>query len=88
MMMEPYEKIIDPLINNMSSDEEKYFSIPAHKKISYLKKILEKRHDFKIWIAGNIGEYDTELREFVKKEFNWNKIAENFLKIVKQNSKI
>ncbi|RZD47014.1 MAG: glycosyl transferase family 1 [Thaumarchaeota archaeon] len=27
-------------------------------------------------------------REFVEKEFNWNKIAENFLKIVKQNSKI
>ena len=27
-------------------------------------------------------------REFVENEFNWNKIAENFLKIVKQNSKI
>ena len=27
MMMEPYDKIIDPLINNMSSVEEKYFNI-------------------------------------------------------------
>ena len=44
MMMEPYGKIIDPLINNMSSDEEKYFSIPAHKKISYLKTILENKY--------------------------------------------
>ena len=30
MMMEPYDKIIEPLINNMSSEEEKYFSIPGH----------------------------------------------------------
>ena len=44
MMMEPYDKIIDPLINNMSSEEEKYFSIPGHKKISYLKIILEKNY--------------------------------------------
>ena len=43
-MMEPYDKIIEPLINNMSSDEEKYFSIPGHKEISYLKKILEKKY--------------------------------------------
>jgi len=33
-----------------------------------IKKILEKRQDFKIWIAGNIGNYDRELKEFVKKE--------------------
>lgn len=33
-----------------------------------IKKILEKRQDFKIWIAGNTGSYDTELKEFVKKE--------------------
>ena len=44
MMMEPYDKIIEPLINNMSSEEEKYFNIPSHKKISYLKKILEKNY--------------------------------------------
>jgi glycosyltransferase involved in cell wall biosynthesis len=33
-----------------------------------IKKILEKRHDFKIWIAGNTGDYDKELKEFVKDE--------------------
>ena len=44
MMMEPYDKIIDPLINNMSSEEEQYFSIPGHRKISDLKVILEKNY--------------------------------------------
>ena len=44
MMMEPYDKIIDPLINNMSSEEEQYFSIPGHRKISDLKTILEKKY--------------------------------------------
>ncbi len=33
-----------------------------------IKKILEKRQDFKIWIAGNIGDYDRELKEMVKRE--------------------
>ena len=42
MMMEPYDNIIDPLINNMSSEEEEYFTIPTHKKVSDLKKILRK----------------------------------------------
>ena len=44
MMMEPYDKIVDPLINNMSSEEEQYFSIPGHRKISELKTILEKKY--------------------------------------------
>ena len=44
MMMEPYDKIVDPLINNMSSEEEHYFSIPGHRKISELKIILEKKY--------------------------------------------
>ena len=29
MMMEPYDKIIEPLVKNMSADEEKYFNIPS-----------------------------------------------------------
>ena len=44
MMMEPYDKIIDPLINNMSSEEEKYFNIPAHRKVSDLKTIIENNY--------------------------------------------
>ena len=42
--MEPYDSIIDPLINNMSSEEEKYFNIPADRKIFDLKKIIEKNY--------------------------------------------
>ena len=44
MMMEPYDNIIDPLINNMSSEEEKYFNIPAHRKVSDLRKIIENNY--------------------------------------------
>ena len=44
MMMEPYDKIINPLINDMSSEEEKYFHIPGHRKISELKIILENNY--------------------------------------------
>ena len=44
MMMEPYDSIIDPLINNMSSEEEKYFNIPSDRKIFELKKIIEKNY--------------------------------------------
>ena len=44
MMMEPYDKITDPLIANMSSEEERYFSIPGHRKVSGLKTILEKKY--------------------------------------------
>ncbi|MDC0052106.1 hypothetical protein OAJ47_00545 [bacterium] len=53
MMMEPYDDIIDPLINNMSSEEDEYFTIPAHKKISELKKILENNYKSIIKINFN-----------------------------------
>jgi len=44
MIMEPYDYIVDPLINNMSSEEDEYFTIPAHRKISDLKAILENNY--------------------------------------------
>jgi len=58
---------------------------------------LINKGDYKDWIKkievllndeNKAKEMGKKGREFVKKEFNWNKIAENFLKIVKQNSKI
>jgi len=54
MIMEPYDKIIDPLINDMSSEEEKYFNIPAHRKVSELRKILE--NNYKLIIKINFKE--------------------------------
>jgi hypothetical protein len=53
MMMEPYDNIIDPLINSMSSEEEEYFTIPTHKKVSDLKKILENNYKSIIKIDFN-----------------------------------
>ena len=53
MMMEPYDNIIDPLINNMSSEEEKYFNIPAHRKVSDLRTILENNYKSIIKINFN-----------------------------------
>ena len=44
MMMEPYDKIINPLINNMSSEEERYFNIPTSRTIIELKDILESKY--------------------------------------------
>jgi len=44
MMMEPYDSIIEPLIDRMSSEEEKYFNIPAGRKTLELKKIIEKNY--------------------------------------------
>ena len=44
MMMEPFDEIIKPLRENMSSDEEKYFRIPTNRKVSELKNILELRY--------------------------------------------
>ena len=45
MMMEPYDQIVDPLINKMSSEEELYFNIPTNRTVVELRNILEKRYD-------------------------------------------
>ena len=44
MFMEPYDNIINPLINQMSSDEDKYFTIPTQKNIENLRNIMEKNY--------------------------------------------
>ena len=44
IMMEPYDKITDPLIHEMSSEEENYFNIPSERKISDLRNILEDNY--------------------------------------------
>ena len=41
IIMEPYEKIVNPLIKTMSADEDRYFTIPIDKTISDLRNILE-----------------------------------------------
>ena len=60
MMMEPYDDIITPLVNQMSSEEEKYFNIPTNRTVNDLKNILENKY-------ANILKID-----FSKKENNQN----------------
>ncbi len=44
IMMEPYNNIINPLVKEMSSDEEKYFNIPTHRKVEELRNIIEAKY--------------------------------------------
>ena len=44
MMMEPYNNIIEPLVKNMSSDEDKYFNIPTERTVEELRNIVEKKY--------------------------------------------
>ena len=59
-MMEPFNEIVEPLIKEMSSDEEQYFNIPTHRTIKDLKDILVKK-------------YPNILRINFKKKVNQNK---------------
>ena len=60
LMMEPYSDIVDTLVEQMSSDEEKYFNIPTYRTVEDLKKILEEKYSEIIKI------------DFSKKESNQN----------------
>tara|TARA_B100001741_G_scaffold261768_1_gene225933 strand:+ start:1573 stop:3228 length:1656 start_codon:yes stop_codon:yes gene_type:complete len=44
IMMEPFDEILKPLVNKMSSEEEKHFNIPTHRTIEDLRNIIEKRY--------------------------------------------
>ena len=44
IMMEPFGEIVQPLISQMSSEEEKYFDIPTERNVEDLKKILENKY--------------------------------------------
>ncbi len=44
IMMEPYNDIINPLVKEMSSDEEKYFNIPTQRKVEELRNIIEAKY--------------------------------------------
>ncbi len=44
MMLEPFDNIVNPLISKMSSEEDKYFTIPTDRTVEDLKNIIEKRY--------------------------------------------
>ena len=40
MMMEPYDKIVNPLLKNMSADEELNFNIAINRTVEELRNII------------------------------------------------
>jgi hypothetical protein len=42
--MEPYSDITEPLVANMSSDEDRYFNIPTNRTVKELRDIIETRY--------------------------------------------
>ncbi len=44
IMMEPYSNITDPLVSNMSSEEDKYFDIPTNRTVQELKNIIKNKY--------------------------------------------
>ena len=44
IMMEPYNDITEPLVSNMSSEEEKYFNIPTDRTVNELLEIIKTRY--------------------------------------------
>ncbi len=56
MMLEPFDNIVKPLISKMSSDEDKYFTIPTNRNVDDLRKIIEKRYP-------DILKIDYEMKE-------------------------
>ena len=44
MMMEPYDNIVNPLLKNMSADEEISFNIPIDRTVEELRSIIEKNY--------------------------------------------
>ena len=60
LMMEPFGKIVQPLVRKMSSDEDQYFDIPADRTVGDLKSIIEKKY-------SNILNIDFEQKKNYKK---------------------
>jgi hypothetical protein len=44
MMLEPFDRIVKPLISKMSSDEDQYFTIPTYRTVEDLRNIIEKKY--------------------------------------------
>ncbi len=60
IFMEPFDEIVNEFKNKMSSDEDRYFTIPTHRKMYELRNILENNY------------YEILKLDFKKKENNHN----------------
>ena len=78
MMMEPYDNIINPLINTMSSEEEKYFNIPTNRTILELKNILEDKYS-KILNIDFLKKENNQNFWFISKNKEEPRLADRFI---------
>ena len=56
IFMEPFNEIVNDYKNKMSSDEDKYFTIPSHRKVIELREILENYYSELIKLNFNKKE--------------------------------
>jgi hypothetical protein len=78
MMMEPYDNIVDPLINKMSADEEKYFNIPTNRTVSELRNILEEKYS-KILKIDFLKKENNQNFWFISKNKEEPRLADRFI---------
>ena len=78
MMMEPFDEIANLLVNQMSSEEEKYFSIPTSRNISDLREILEKQYSDLIKIDFSKKE-SNQYFWFISKNKREPRLADRYL---------
>jgi len=77
IMMEPYGEITEPLIREMSSDEEKYFNIPTERTVEELRLILEKKYTNILSIDFNKKENNKKFW-FISKNKEEPRLADRF----------
>ena len=77
MMMEPFDKIVNPLIKKMESEEEKFFNIPTEKTVLDLRSIIEDRYPKIIKIDFNKEESNQKFW-FISKNKEEPRIADRF----------
>jgi hypothetical protein len=76
-MLEPYNHITEPLVKNMSSEEDKYFNIHTNRTVKELKNIIETRY-------RNILKIDFDQKEnhqnfwFISKNKEEPRLADRF----------
>ena len=77
IMMEPFSDIVQPLVAQMSSEEEKYFNIPTERNVGDLKKILENKYSNILKINFNIEESNQKFW-FISKNKEEPRLANRF----------
>jgi len=77
IMMEPFGNIVQPLVAQMSSEEEKYFNIPTERNVGDLKKILENKYSDILKINFNM-EKSNQKFWFISKNKEEPRLANRF----------